>query len=427
MHIYGKDQQGFHLSRTRSETWFTRLHTIEVALQLACWITSLVRLSNAADKSMDNSFFSPSNLRLKPTFLVEGCEYHVVRDHAFFSNVSYILSPDNIEYFVSRSVLNIRYLLALTGVYLVVCTVNRIWFETNTHEIRYHFVVFRKDMVTTWEVLLMIMGIVLVLSINRENDILEEYLTICLENPLQDMKEYPSIFPLVELYVSYFVSLGILVINVLVAVWNMAKPNPRDEMLKEQRLRREEYEAHMKAQEEAKRPAGISTSPDVPDVTFGDNRALVGGSAGAAAHVHDWAQQQPYPLAAMEEEEWEHVAAAAPPPPPDEDADGPPLPDQEDDGALYDLQEVEDEDHFIVDDVLLDVDNSNPYSSHAAAEEPTSALLSARSGGGRPGTVRTPTPGSSSLRRPHTTRVRRILPPPSVDNQTEDTVIPGSR
>lgn len=276
MHIYGKDQQAFHLTRTRAEKYISRGNTIIVALQLGCFVSAMIRLSVLQSKSMSNSIFVTSPLNLSPVYESPNCTMHVDRSHAFFRKVTYDLSADNIEYFVSRSVLNMRYLLALTGVLTVVSIINRVWFETNTHEIRYNFVVFRKDTVTTWEVMLLSMGLVMTLSVNQENTIIWDYVQVCndalaLLNPV-----YNSVVPFVELYVLYFVCLSVTVLNVIVSIWNLSKTNPHDEFIKQEEARRKEWQDMIRAQNLQSAGARRGTSASQKPIIFANTMAPVG-------------------------------------------------------------------------------------------------------------------------------------------------------
>lgn len=298
MHIYGKDQQAFHLQRTQAETWWSRLNTLIVIVQLACFLSAIIRTGTNASNSMSNSLFINSVLALKSPYLVSGCVYNVTRTHAFFSNVQYQLSPDNVGYFVSRGVLNIRYLMAITVVQVVVSAVNKVWFETNTHEIRYHFVVFRKDMVTTWEVLLIVLGFVMTLGVTKENQIMTDYVTQCAGAGTIGTSFYHSVQPYTELIVSYIVSMAFTVINALFAIWNLSKENPRDAMLREAEERQREWKLAMQKYygitdpDAATAAAAAATQAEgtaggtQPQVIYADNRgATVDPAAppGAAA------------------------------------------------------------------------------------------------------------------------------------------------
>lgn len=232
MHIYSRDQQAFHLSRTEMEKWFSRLNTLIVGMNVICFITAIVRIGSAATNSMVNSFFGYSTLELSPVYTLEGCNYTVSETHGgVFGSVTYEMNPNNIGYFVSRHVLQVRYMLAVTGVQAAVSVANRACFEFNVHELRYNFVVFKKDMLTIWELMLLSVGAVLVLSVNTENTHILNYLIKCNGNVL--LKTYNTVVPSVELEISIFGTLAVYAINVVVAAYNMlSKPNPLRELLK---------------------------------------------------------------------------------------------------------------------------------------------------------------------------------------------------
>ncbi|TPP54618.1 putative integral membrane protein [Leishmania donovani] len=291
MHIYSKDQQAFHLQRTPAEKWWSRANTFIVVVQLACFLSVVIRTIAGASNSMSNSFFTNSVLSLKAPYIVDGCVYNVTRRHAFFNNVQYSLSRDNVGYFVSRAVLNIRYLIALAAAHVVVSATNRLWFETNTHEIRYHFVVFRKDMITTWEILLMVLSFVVTLGITEENRIMTDYITHCAANRSTSGHFYNSVQPYTELIVSYIISISATVINGAFAVWNLSKKNPLDLMLREAKRQQEEWRQAMEqyyglgnsdattAAQSQEHAGGTQ-----PQVIYADNRATtVSPNADAAA------------------------------------------------------------------------------------------------------------------------------------------------
>ncbi|KAG5479494.1 hypothetical protein LSCM1_04759 [Leishmania martiniquensis] len=295
MHIYSKDQQAFHLQRTVAERWWSRVNTFIVVVQLACFLSVVIRTASGASNSMTNNFFTYSALSLKAPYIVPNCVFNVSRRHAFFNNVHYTMSRDNVGYFVSRAALNIRFLIAITGVHVVLSATNRLWFETNTHEIRYHFVVFRKDMVTTWETLLMVLGFVVTLGIVEENRIMTEYINFCSSSNAVNSVFYNSVQPYTELMVSYIISMAATVANGAFAVWNLSKKNPLDAMLRETKRQQEAWKKEVQQYygEGQPDPATAAAAAAMqsegyaggaqPQVTYADNRAAtVNLNTGAA-------------------------------------------------------------------------------------------------------------------------------------------------
>ncbi|CAJ1024952.1 hypothetical protein NXY56_002802 [Leishmania guyanensis] len=293
MHIYSKDQQAFHLQRTAAEKWWSRMNTFIVVVQLACFLSVIIRTVSAASNSMTNNFFVNSILSLTPPYIVDGCVFNVTRRHAFFNNVQFSMSKDNIGYFVSRGVLNIRYLIALAGVHVVVSATNRLLFETNTHEIRYHFVIFRKDMLTTWEILLMVLAFVVTLGITEENRIMTNYITFCSKQRTVSNSFYHSVQPYTELIVSYIVSIAATVINGAFAVWNLSDKNPLDIMRREAKQRQEEWKKMMQQYYGVSYPGTTTTTTVSPNEDAAaappasGNGSAKDGEAGPLQHPHN--------------------------------------------------------------------------------------------------------------------------------------------
>eukprot|EP00796_Vickermania_ingenoplastis_P010093 gene10093-7062_t len=261
MHIYSRDQQAFHLKRTELERWFSRLNTLVIGMNVVCFITSVIRLGTGASNTMTNSFFSYSALNLSPEYLVEGCTFQVTQSKSAFQDVTYVMRPENIAYFVSRHVLQVRFLLAVAGCHAAISLANRCCFEFNIHELRYNFVVFKKDVLTMWEILLLVMGCFLVLNINQENRHILDYLMHCNKSSTI-IKSYNTVIPVLELEISLFGTAAILGINALVAAFNLlSHPNPMKELLKRDAEQQREYE-EIQRQQATHAGRDGSTEPD---------------------------------------------------------------------------------------------------------------------------------------------------------------------
>lgn len=234
MHLYSRDQQAFHITRTEGERWFSRLNTLVIGMNIVCFFTAFIRLSSTNADTMRNSFFTVSDLQLAPIYYIPNCTYAVTETRSVFIEVTYNITPDNIEYFVSRNVLQVRFLLAVAGVLAAVSLANRCCFEFNIHELRYNFVVFQKDVLTVLEILLLCLGGVTVTSVNPMNRHIYNYLLQCNQGIL--FKTYNFVIPLVELQISIFSSMIILGINIIAALFTrLGKPNPMEELIRRDR------------------------------------------------------------------------------------------------------------------------------------------------------------------------------------------------
>ncbi|ORC84181.1 uncharacterized protein TM35_000481420 [Trypanosoma theileri] len=236
MHIYGRDQQAFRLRRSYGERFLLHCFTFVSCVQVACFLLAIIRTSNAAGNSMDNNFFFSTSLKLKPFYLDEACGIRITYSRTFFSGVTFLLDPSNVTYIVSRCATNIRLLFTCVALHLVVCVINRTSVWAGVRDVRYHFVVLRKDLFTMWELFLMVVSFVLLWTVNSENRILVLYLRSC---GYSSAGTFSQILPYTELYVSLFISLAIWVLNAIAGIFMKCKKNPRDKLLKEEIAQRE--------------------------------------------------------------------------------------------------------------------------------------------------------------------------------------------
>ncbi|KAH9597723.1 hypothetical protein LSM04_008770 [Trypanosoma melophagium] len=236
MHIYGRDQQAFRLRRSYGEKFLLHCFTFVSCVQVACFLLAIIRTSNSVRNSMENNFFFSSKLELKPIYFNDCCGVTISYPRAFFSNVTFHLDPLNVTYLVSRCATNIRMLFTCVALHLVICVINRSSVWVGVRDVRYHFVVLRKDLFTVWEVFLMVVSFILLWGVNSENQLLARYLRTC-RAPAAGT--FSHIMPYAELYVSLFLSLTIWVINAIAGVFVRCKKNPRDKLIKEEKAQRE--------------------------------------------------------------------------------------------------------------------------------------------------------------------------------------------
>ncbi|RNF08475.1 hypothetical protein TraAM80_02700 [Trypanosoma rangeli] len=229
MNIYGREQKIYNVERTLCERWLLHLYTFATGVQLACFIFGIIRTANAASEILDNSFFITSPLQIKPLTLKDSCsllvEYH---PETIFSSVKYLVSTDNVGYFISRNATNIRLLFTCAALNIVVCAINRMWVWMEMHEMRYHFVVIRHDVLIVWELFLTIIGIVMLEPVARERDILSTYFLKCAKTRRYALGRVTNYM---ELHVSFYLALSVFTLNALAAVVIRTRKNPGDGMM----------------------------------------------------------------------------------------------------------------------------------------------------------------------------------------------------
>lgn len=215
MHIYSKEQQAYHLSRTLGETWFSRINTVVGLMNIVCFVVSLIRYGGASSDWMSNSVFAVSPLKLLSKFEDCSCNVTVDEQRSVLQHVIYRVDKDNIGYFVSEAVQQARLLFAVAGAQAVLSFVNRAFFEFNVHDLRYNFVLFQKDMTTVWELMLLAMGVVLLKTTSPTNNVVQSYLKCC-EYELSKFS-----MPPIELKISFYGTLFVYLLNMLTACYTM--------------------------------------------------------------------------------------------------------------------------------------------------------------------------------------------------------------
>ncbi|EKF30992.1 hypothetical protein MOQ_005177 [Trypanosoma cruzi marinkellei] len=223
MDIYGRDQRTYNVHRTRGEGWFLHIHTLTIGVQLACLLFAIFRTSSAASATMVNNFLISTPLDLENFYLLDGCSVSVNRSRIVFSKVNYVLSTENVGYFVSRSATNIRLLFACASLNLVVCTINRLWLWMALHEVRHHFAVIRHDLFIAWEFCLTIICVVLLKPVEEENKSLRFYFLKCTRRRANN---FTTVTSYIELQVSFYTTLALFLLNALVAIIVRLKKNP---------------------------------------------------------------------------------------------------------------------------------------------------------------------------------------------------------
>ncbi|CCW62926.1 unnamed protein product [Phytomonas sp. EM1] len=291
MFIYGKDQQAFHLERTQAEKWFSRVNIILLAIQLICFISSLVRFGIYSSNIISNSFFFRAQLRINYDILDKDCVFHVKESLGVFRNLEYDVSVKNLGYIIDRNALDLRYLWAVTGLCFFLSVINFVWYEVNAHEVRYHFVVFHKDMITTWQVILLVIGIIFTFPVQRQNKLLDEFYLHCVEIPAGYKIHYSPLAPLFEFYIFYIASFVILAFNGLFAVANLLRKNPRKVFLREEAAQLEMWRKNMQTQ--GQRPPDMMPSQGM--ASHDGIAPLAGDHAGTAQSTASLNRLPPHP------------------------------------------------------------------------------------------------------------------------------------
>ncbi|KAH8616582.1 hypothetical protein ERJ75_000461000 [Trypanosoma vivax] len=234
MYVYGKDQRIYYGKRTKIETLIMHLLTINVGVQVGCLAFSLYRVATAASESMESSFFALSKIKLSQAYY-GSCESRTVVQKLPFRNVSVNVLPENVEYFVSRYVTQMRYLFFLASLLCLLTIVNSwcLWAKVGKLQVR--FVLARRDMLPVWILATTLCGIFQVDHVVEENDRIASYLRSC--GMLGKLKVH-RIMPYYEMIISFGFTLGLFVLNLLVALCARCLKNPKKKFLRQEATER---------------------------------------------------------------------------------------------------------------------------------------------------------------------------------------------
>ena len=228
MHILGADQRRPRKDRSNAEKALQRLNTIVVAIQLACLLIVVAQLSMAAGKSFNSNFFGLSQYSVSDKALLNTtCELVTTTTSNQFSSYGIVLSYLNIPWMLSKNVNDVRTCLAANAVLIAIGAINKLFFDFNAHQFRYHHLIFRKEVFTVWEMLALVVSFVTTKSVERNGNLIAQYLVECGNS---NGNAYVYISPFVPIYISLSILTAAHFVTILLALKNMLKKHPKDDL-----------------------------------------------------------------------------------------------------------------------------------------------------------------------------------------------------
>lgn len=228
MHILGADQKRPRKDRSTSEKIFQRLNTIVIAVQLAGLLIVVAQITMNSGKTLNSSFFSVSKYAvLDPALLNQTCELDTLTSGGQFANYRLVLSYKNIAWMLSKNVNDVRSCIAANSVLIALGAINKLFFDFNAHELRYHHFVLRKEILTVWEMFALIVAYVTTKSIERNASLLGRYLSACGNN---NGNSYVSNIPFVPIFISLAIVTVVHFVSILIALKNMLRRHPKDDL-----------------------------------------------------------------------------------------------------------------------------------------------------------------------------------------------------
>jgi hypothetical protein len=246
MHILGVDQRSHRKKRTIAEKVFIRINTIVLACQLATLAIGIGLLANAAAKSMSNSFWTQSELHLSPSYLFYNCSQTYTTSNSLFNSYTVNVDRFNIQFFVSRAAYNLRRVIGLYAALIGVGALNKLFFDINIHYVQVLTLHFRKDILSTVEVCLLIITFIQTKFVERENKIIDDYVHFCpsmqiVEGGTDASNLFQAQVPMVAFYVGLAVTAASLFFAIAAAIINMWVPHEKDKIVDARHHRRSVY------------------------------------------------------------------------------------------------------------------------------------------------------------------------------------------
>lgn len=246
MHILSIDQRSPRKKRTVAEKVFIRINTIVLACQLATIAIGAGLLANAAAKSMYNSFWSHSDLSLNPSYLFYNCSQTYTTSNSLFNSYTVNVDRFNIQFFVSRAAYNLRRVIGLYAALIGVGALNKLFFDLNIHHVQFFTLHFRKDILSTVEVCLLILTFIQTKFLERENKMIDDYVKFCpsmqIINGGTDVANlFQTQVPLIAFYVGLAVTAAAIFFGLAAAIINMWAPHEKDKIPDPRHHRRSVY------------------------------------------------------------------------------------------------------------------------------------------------------------------------------------------
>ena len=126
---------------------------------------------------------------------------------------------------LAKSVHDVRLCIGANAVLLVLGAINKLFFDFNAHELRYHHLVLRKEILTAWEMFALIVSYVTTKSVEKNASIIGRYLIACGND---NGNSYVSSIPFVAIYIALAVVTFAHFLTMLIAFKNMLKLHPKD-------------------------------------------------------------------------------------------------------------------------------------------------------------------------------------------------------
>jgi hypothetical protein len=219
MQLLGDHQRLPNKQRTGAEKMFKKLNSVILAIQLACLLIDVSRVTVAADKTFTRDMWLPHDYELMPVLQSKtaNCTYDHVGTVRGYANMPITIDATNQGYLLANLAADARWAMIVAGIALVLGAINKGLFDLNIYEFKYKQLVFHKELLTLAEFMVLCLTIQACAEVDASGSTLRDYLEHC---DVQSASSLPFATPLIALYVGASVVLFIHVVTALIHLRN---------------------------------------------------------------------------------------------------------------------------------------------------------------------------------------------------------------
>lgn len=219
MHILPEALKRPSDDRLESERAFKWVNRLLIFLQLGCILYAISVTNIAAQKTFDSSIWESRQLRLD--VVVQGktvnCTEPITASLGAFTDISVNMSKYNFLYFLAEFTYSVKFVIIINCVVVCAGAFNKVLFDLNIFKFQHVYLVIRKDLLTSLEVMMLVTNLVGLTGIDADAGRLRTYLEAC---GVENQNTLPYAAPYAELYVSVIATLVFHGVCALLHVYN---------------------------------------------------------------------------------------------------------------------------------------------------------------------------------------------------------------
>jgi len=200
MHIQPEELKRPMKDRTSVEKAFKWINKIITAIQLGCLLLAIANVTISTGKTIDSDMWGINQgISIKGTITnkLVNCTLSRSSTIGASTGVSFVMSTANVYIYLAQLMYDLKAMISVTALCIFLGAINKLLFDLNTFKFTYGEITFRKDLISTVDVLSHILGIVLVAGVANSASDLKAYFEACGvvgQNSLPYTPPFPEIY-----------------------------------------------------------------------------------------------------------------------------------------------------------------------------------------------------------------------------------------